>query len=132
MLFFSPSIGRIVRLHGPFVSDHEVHDVVDWIRQQGTPEYDDTIERMIARLDEPEKAAGSAGEDPEYDEFYDQAVQLVIDKGQASTSMVQRAFRIGYNRAARILETMERDGVVGPSEGSKPRQVLLQGQDDMI
>jgi DNA segregation ATPase FtsK/SpoIIIE-like protein len=132
MLFFSPSIGRIVRLHGPFVSDHEVHDVVDWIRQQGSPEYDETIERMITKLDEPEKGAAGPTDDPDYDEFYDKAVQLVVDKGQASTSMVQRAFRIGYNRAARILETMERDGVVGPSDGAKPRQVLLQAPDEMI
>ena len=81
---------------------------------------------MISKISESDGGSrGFDGDNNEYDEFYDRAVTLVIDKGQASTSMVQRAFRIGYNRAARILETMEREGVVGPADGSKPRQVLV-------
>lgn len=135
MLFSSPSVGRLQRLHSPYVSDNEVHDVVDWIKSQGAPDYDESIEKMIAKADESDGSSsggsGSGGDD-EYDQFYDEAVSLVVEKGQASTSMVQRAFRIGYNRAARILETMEREGVVGPSDGAKPRQVLLAAPDEMM
>ena len=124
MLFLPPGTGRIRRLHAPFVSDKEVQDVVAWIRRQGGPQYDAAIEEMIKRLEERENTEGGGdGGDSEYDDLYDQAVNLVIEKGQASTSMVQRYFRIGYNRAARILETMEREGLVGPADGAKPRQV---------
>ena len=126
MLFVSPAVGAVKRLHSPYVSDQEVHDVVEWIRKQGAPDYDPAIEEMISKVVEAEgKESGGELGDEEHDSFYDQAVTLVIDKGQASTSMVQRAFRIGYNRAARILETMEREGIVGPADGSKPRQVLV-------
>ena len=125
MLFLSPGAGRPKRLHSPFVSDKEVHDVVDYLRAQGRPDYDAQIEQMIERIERSESA--SAGGEPgseEYDPLYDQAVNLVIERGMASTSMVQRVFRIGYNRAARMLETMERDGIVGPADGAKPRQVF--------
>ncbi|MFN8389164.1 MAG: DNA translocase FtsK 4TM domain-containing protein [Bdellovibrionota bacterium] len=129
MLFLSPGAGRPKRLHSPFVSDKEVHDVVEFIRSQGKPDYDAQIESMIERMEQAESATGADGEPAEYDALYDQAVNLVIEKGMASTSMVQRVFRIGYNRAARILETMERDGVVGPADGAKPRQVLVPHRD---
>lgn len=128
MLFLSPSVGRVKRLHSPFVSDQEVHDVVSWIRGQGEPDYDPRIEKTLKALEEQEiKNSMGEGETDfsEYDPLYDQAVNLVLEKGQASTSMVQRVFRIGYNRAARILEMMEKEGVVGPADGAKPRQVLI-------
>lgn len=126
MLFYSPAIGRVKRLHSPFVSDQEVHDVVSWIVTQGDPDYDPEIERVLKVMEESENSKSSMdGEIGDgYDPLYDQAVNLVLEKGQASTSMVQRVFRIGYNRAARILETMEKEGVVGPADGAKPRQVL--------
>ncbi|MCL4141660.1 UNVERIFIED_CONTAM: hypothetical protein GTU68_063875 [Idotea baltica] len=120
MLYSSPSIGGLKRLHSPYVSDQEVNDVADYLRTQGEPQYDESIEQTYLK----------DGEGNEYDELYDPAVSLVIDKGQASTSMVQRAFRIGYNRAARILEVMEREGVVGPADGSRPRKVLVGGVQD--
>ncbi|MCC6931694.1 MAG: DNA translocase FtsK 4TM domain-containing protein [Deltaproteobacteria bacterium] len=125
MLFLAPGTGRIRRLHAPFVSDKEVYDVVAFIRRQGGPQYDTAIEEMIKRIEDRENSEGG-GEtsDGDYDDLYDQAVNLVIEKGQASTSMVQRYFRIGYNRAARILETMEKEGLVGPADGAKPRQVI--------
>ncbi|MCB0324664.1 MAG: cell division protein FtsK, partial [Bdellovibrionales bacterium] len=135
MLFMSPGIGRVQRLHSPYVSDKEVHDVVDWLKGQASPDYDEDIERMIARADDADGSSGgsSGGAGAEdYDQFYDQAVQLVLEKGQASTSMVQRAFRIGYNRAARILETMEREGIVGPADGAKPRPVIGGRPDDLL
>ncbi len=130
MLFLSPVIGRMKRLHSPFVSDQEVHDAVHWIREQGEPDYDPRIEKTLNLLEEQEKAQNNPTEGmnmdgEEYDPLYDQAVNMVIEKGHASTSMVQRVFRIGYNRAARILETMEREGVVGPADGAKPREILL-------
>jgi S-DNA-T family DNA segregation ATPase FtsK/SpoIIIE len=125
MLFLSPVVGRVKRLHSPFVSDQEVHDVVGWIQDQGEPNYDPEIERVMKIMEESEGKTSADGDSvDEYDPLYDQAVNLVIEKGQASTSMVQRVFRIGYNRAARILETMEREGVVGPADGAKPRQVI--------
>jgi hypothetical protein len=131
LLFSSPALGGVKRLHSPFVSDKEVHDVVDWLNSQGAPDYDPGIEKMITKIEESDVGSGTgAPGDDEYDVLYDQAVHLVVEKGFASTSMVQRVFRIGYNRAARILEVMERDGVVGPADGAKPRQVLVGNSED--
>ncbi len=130
MLYMSPGIGGVKRLHSPYVSDKEVHDVVDWLRAQGSPDYDSAIEKMIQRVEDAEAGAVSGNtEGEEFDSLYDQAVNAVVEKGFASTSMVQRIFRIGYNRAARILEMMEREGVVGPADGAKPRQVLVGNSD---
>ena len=107
--------------------------MVEWLKEQGSPQFDENIEKMVAQMDEEGSSSrGSVNGSDDYDEFYDRAVSLVVEKGQASTSMVQRAFRIGYNRAARILETMEQEGVVGPADGSRPRQVLLGCSEDMI
>jgi S-DNA-T family DNA segregation ATPase FtsK/SpoIIIE len=80
---------------------------------------------MCERALEEESTPGAAGDDGQYDPMYDQCVQFVLDKRVASTSMLQRAFRLGYNRAARIIEKMEREGIVGPMDGAKPRQVLV-------
>jgi len=133
MLFLSPGAGRPKRLHSPFVSDKEVHDVVEFLRGQGRPDYDSQIESMIERFEQQEaQGTGPDGAPEEYDALYDQAVQYVVEKGMASTSMIQRIFRIGYNRAARILETMERDGVVGPADGARPRQILAPNRDAEI
>lgn len=131
MLFLAPGMGRVKRLHGAFVSDKEVQDAVQWIRDQGRPDYDPEIEKTIERLNESEHSDVFGLEEiaDEYDALYDQAVSLVKDKGQASTSLVQRVFRIGYNRAARILDKMEKEGVVGPADGAKPRQVYTLGRD---
>lgn len=126
MLFQPPGTGRLKRLHSPFVSDQEVAKVVDHIREQGASDYDPDIEKVIERLNASEAISeGGYGADEEFDPLYDKAVALVVEKGQASTSMVQRAFRIGYNRAARILDCMESEGIVGPADGSRPRQVLV-------
>jgi len=133
MLFLSAGTSRVVRLHGAFVSDKEVQDVVQHLREQGAPEYDEDIEAMIKRMEEAERGGSILVDgDDEYDPLYDQALQLIIEKGVASTSMVQRAFRIGYNRAARILEKMEQDGVVGPQDGSRPREVFAPNREEYL
>lgn len=124
MLFLNPGSGRIKRLHAPLVTDQEVYAVGEALRAQGAPDYDAEIESMVEKIERAESSGIGMEEGNEFDPLYDQAVTLVLDKGQASTSMVQRVFRIGYNRAARILETMEREGVVGPADGAKPRTIL--------
>ena len=115
LLFLSPGIGRLQRLHGPFVSEGEIRRIVEFLKQQGTPTYHQEI------LEEKEEE--DAGEEMD-DEKYREAVEFVMTKGEASISMIQRRFRIGYNRAARIIERMETEGIVGPSDGVKSREVL--------
>lgn len=127
MLFMAPGLGRIKRLHAAYVSDQEVQRVVEALRKVAEPDYDPEIEKIIERLMEGEASLNSQVEFEEFDPLYDRAVAFVVERGQASTSMVQRAFRIGYNRAARILECMEREGVVGPAEGAKPREIRVGG-----
>lgn len=116
MLFLPPGTARIARIHGAYVSDQEIRKVVDFIRQQAKPRYRPEVFDAKKGL-EP----GDVNED--FDEMYDLAVELVTETGQASISMVQRRLRVGYNRAARMIEQMEREGVVGPAEGGKPREV---------
>ncbi|PIR25442.1 MAG: hypothetical protein COV43_05630 [Deltaproteobacteria bacterium CG11_big_fil_rev_8_21_14_0_20_42_23] len=120
MLFMSPNGDGILRHHGCFVTESEIARVVTHLKQQGEPIYNESI------LTYTEK--GPAAEEGDFsdidNEVYDAAVRLVTDNQQASISMVQRKLRIGYNRAARLIERMESEGIVGPSEGSKPRQVL--------
>lgn len=130
MLYLRPGGMHLTRVHGAFVSDSEVARVVEHLRENCKPRYDEDIIEMCEKALESE-GSGSSGVDgeEEYDQFYDRAVQLVLDKGQASTSMIQRAFRIGYNRAARIVEVMEREGIIGPMDGAKPREVLVDHSD---
>jgi S-DNA-T family DNA segregation ATPase FtsK/SpoIIIE len=116
MLFLPPGTARITRIHGAYVSDQEIRKVVDFIKRQAKPRYRPEVFDAKKGL-EP----GEADED--FDEMYDLAVELVTETGQASISMVQRRLRVGYNRAARMIEQMEREGVVGPAEGAKPREV---------
>lgn len=118
MLFMTPQGGNLLRIHGCYITDSDISRVVSHLKSQGAPVYDESITA------EP-PGAGPNGELEEGDdELYDQAVRLVAETKQASISMVQRRLRIGYNRAARMIERMEAEGVVGPAEGSRPRQVL--------
>ena len=119
MLFLPPGTAKLQRSHGAFVSDTEVQRVVEFLKKQGKPVYEKSILEM--------KASGeAAGDDEELDERYDDAVALVAETRQASISMIQRRLRVGYNRAARIIEKMEQEGIVGPSDGtSKPREVFI-------
>ena len=118
MLFIPPGMSKLVRIHGAFVSDKEIERVVTFIRKQAQPAYDSSIAEYEQETPEGEKPDG------DFDEKYDQAVELVTDLGQASISLVQRYMKIGYNRAARLIERMEAEGIVGPSDGVKPRKVL--------
>lgn len=120
MLFMPPGTSKLQRIHGAYISEEETARIVSFLKEQGTARYD---ESMLKIAEEPEEAVG--GDDEEYDEKYDEAVALVGETGQASISMVQRRLRVGYNRAARMIEVMEREGIVGPADGSKPREVLV-------
>ncbi len=118
MLYLPAGVSALQRVHGAFVSDAEVRRIADHLRSQGVPRYDAKI-----RLDDEGPNGEGIGDD-EYDEYYDLAVKIVTDARKASTSMIQRHLKIGYNRAARIIEMMEREGVVGPADGARPREVL--------
>lgn len=120
MLFLPPGTARLTRVHGAFVSDQEVRKVMKFIKQQGRPNYRTDI------LEAKKEVEAAAAADEEYDEMYDQAVAIVTETQQASISMIQRRLRVGYNRAARMIEVMERDGVIGPADGAKPREVYAQ------
>jgi len=117
MLFMPPGVGRITRIHGPFVSEEEIKAITDFLRSQRKPDYDPSIVMEVNKEDET-----FAG-DEEADEKYEDAVAVVLRTGQASISMLQRKLRVGYNRAARMIEMMEQEGIVGPSDGVKPREV---------
>lgn len=116
MLFLQPGAGGIVRLHGPFVGEGEIQRVVAHLRTQGAPEYEPSITALPSEEEE---------RDPSRDEKFDEAVEEVVRAGRASVSMLQRRLQIGFNRAARIIEEMERQGIIGPSEGGKPREVYV-------
>jgi S-DNA-T family DNA segregation ATPase FtsK/SpoIIIE len=124
MLFLPPGTGRLQRIHGAYISESELTRIIEFIKQQQQPDYDKSV------VAAPEKQEDEKG-DTEYDERYDEAVALVTKSGQASISMIQRHLRIGYNRAARIVEVMEQEGVVGPADGAKPREVLVRNYEDI-
>jgi S-DNA-T family DNA segregation ATPase FtsK/SpoIIIE len=129
MLFMAPGAEALKRVHGAFVSDSEVKRVMDALKARHKPRYDERIIAMCDKALQEESENGQTKDllldEDEYDAIYDRALELVMEKGQASTSMLQRAFRIGYNRAARIIDLMEREGVVGPMDGAKPRDVIV-------
>jgi len=124
MLFLPPGTGKLQRIHGAFISEAELVRITDFLRAQGKPEYDRQVTETAPQ--EKEDAA-----ELEHDERYDDAVALVTETRQASISMIQRHLRVGYNRAARMIEVMEKEGIVGPSDGVKPREVLVRGYGDM-
>ena len=124
MLFLPPGTAKLQRIHGAFISEEELSRIIGFLKNQKTPEYDQTILKAPPKEEEDSDTT-------EYDERYDDAVALITKTGQASISMIQRHLRIGYNRAARIIETMEKEGIVGPSDGAKPREVLVKGYEDI-
>ena len=119
MLFLPPGSSNLLRLHGVMVSDEEIERIVSFIKKQAKPVYEEDIFQAA------EIEAKDEEEEQEMDEKYDEALAIVAKDRQASISYIQRRLRIGYNRAARIIETMEREGVIGPSDGVKPREVYV-------
>jgi len=124
LLFLPPGTARLIRVHGAFVSDQEVLRVMKFIKQQGLPNYRPEV------LEAKRETEAAAAAEDEYDEMYDQAVAIITETQQASISMIQRRLRVGYNRAARMIEQMERDRVVGPADGAKPREVYARKIED--
>jgi S-DNA-T family DNA segregation ATPase FtsK/SpoIIIE len=122
MLYQPMGMNKPLRVQGAYISDSDVEAIVNFIKSQQTADYDDS---MLVKDDEAD-AGGSGDPRDGEDEYYADAVELVTEQQSASVSMLQRRFRIGYNRAARIVDEMEERGVVGPSEGSKPRKVYRQ------
>ena len=120
MLFMPPNYPRLIRLHCAYITPAEVTRLVKFAKQQGSPTYDTKIVKVIKGPEEY-----SMDEFGEKDELYDKAVELVLLTGQASASYLQRKLKLGYARAARIIDQMEQEGIVGPSEGSKPREILV-------
>ena len=124
MLYMPPGVGRLQRVHGSYISEPEIVQVINHIKNQKKPTYDENVTQS-------KEVAADAISDDERDEHYDVAVALVTQNQRASVSMVQRHLRIGYNRAARIIEMMEQEGVVGPADGAKPREVLVRDYDEI-
>jgi S-DNA-T family DNA segregation ATPase FtsK/SpoIIIE len=123
MLFLPPGTSRLQRVHAPFVTEKEIAAVVDFWKKQGEAEY---VQGFLEspRDDKGRELDGDADEDGAHDELFEDGVRLVLEFGKASTSLLQRRLRIGYGRAAHLIDMMERDGIVGPADGSKPREIL--------
>jgi S-DNA-T family DNA segregation ATPase FtsK/SpoIIIE len=126
MLFSPPGTSRLVRAQGAYVGDDEVHEILEFIKRNGPPQYAQAVQQQIDRdsredEEEDEELEGDPGSD---EELYERALDVLKSTRRASTSMLQRRLRIGYNRAARIMEIMEEKGIVGPENGSSPREIL--------
>jgi len=125
MLYMPPGVGHPQRVHGAFVSDSEVHRVVEYLKSLGAPQYIDGILEGSAGNGESDEALVLTTGDAESDPMYDQAVAVVLKTRRPSISLVQRHLRIGYNRAARLIEQMERAGLVSPMQSNGNRDVLV-------
>jgi S-DNA-T family DNA segregation ATPase FtsK/SpoIIIE len=119
MLFLPPGTSKLQRLHGPYVTEREVAKLVEVLRKQGSPQFDEALLRL------PEEADGQAGDGDEADEFYGRAIEIVAETRNASISYIQRRLKVGYNRAARMIERMEREGLVGAQDGTRGREVFV-------
>ncbi len=123
MLFLPPGTSRLQRVHAPFVTEKEISAVVDFWKKQGEAEY---VQGFLEspRDEKGRELDGEADQDSSHDELFEDGVRLVLEFGKASTSLLQRRLRIGYGRAAHLIDMMERDGIVGPADGSRPREIL--------
>jgi DNA segregation ATPase FtsK/SpoIIIE, S-DNA-T family len=117
MLFVPPGSGRLTRIHGAYVTETEIAGLTEFLRTTGRPSYDETVGK-------PERSTEAADVE-DRDELFDEAVRFCVQSKQASTSMLQRRFRIGFSRAGRLIDVMEQDGIIGPAEGSKSREILV-------
>jgi DNA segregation ATPase FtsK/SpoIIIE, S-DNA-T family len=117
MLFLPPGSARLTRIHGAYVTEKEIARLTAYLRKVGQPAYDESVGKT--------ERASEAEDVDDRDELFDDAVRFVVQSGQASTSMIQRRFRVGFSRAGRLIDMMERDGIIGPADGSKPREILV-------
>jgi len=130
MLYLTATMSKPKRIQGAFVTDAEVHKITDHLRMQSPPQYNDEV------VSQPVHLNGKGGvimdfESSNDDDLYKDAVQVVIDSGKASASLLQRRLRIGYARAARLIENMEDQGIIGPADGARSRPVLISSYDDL-
>ena len=125
MLYYPASASKPVRVQGAFVSDDEVEKIVDFVKSNGVANYNEDILEEIEKSNKSEGQIEQENEDDDTDPFLMDAIETVIDVGTASTSFIQRRFKVGYARAGRIIDQMEARGIISGYEGSKPRQVLI-------
>ena len=123
MLFLPPASSRLQRLHGPLITEGEISKVVEWCKAQSEPQYNEEFLEPVRDKDQEEVPADEE-EDAELDSVYEDAVRIVVESGKASTSLLQRRLRLGYGRAARLIDMMQKDGIVGSPDGARPREVL--------
>ncbi len=123
MLYLPPGTSKLQRMHGAYVSEKEVGELVAFLRTQGAPRFDETLMRAKVESEEKEERGDDA------DDLYDRAVSIVAETRNASISYIQRRLKVGYNRAARMIEQMEEEGVIGPQVGTKPREVFARPLD---
>jgi len=125
MLFLPPASARLQRLHGPLVTEQEITKVVDWWKSQSQPQYNEEFLKPVKDRDGDDLGEDADEEEAaELDAVYDDAVRIVVESGKASTSLLQRRLRLGYGRAARLIDMMQKDGIVSAPDGSRPREVL--------
>ncbi|MBX7184773.1 MAG: DNA translocase FtsK [Vicinamibacteria bacterium] len=118
MLFLPPQSSRLVRVHGAYVSEKEIGRITEFLRTTGEPTYDTSVGKT-------ETSAAEKARAEDRDDLFDECARLVVEQGQASTSMLQRRFRIGFSRAGRLIDLMEQDGIIGPADGARPREILV-------
>ncbi|MCB1007468.1 MAG: DNA translocase FtsK, partial [Acidobacteria bacterium] len=119
MLYMPPGSSRTIRLHGPYVSEQETAALVRWLKKQGKPELDPAV------LAGPPEGGGGDEAGGIDDDLFEEVARLVVRERQASASFLQRRMRVGFSRAARLVDILEREGIVGPAQGSKPRDILV-------
>jgi len=125
MLIMPPGTSRLLRVHGAYISEQETAALVRWLKKTGKPSLDPEVTEFAGGAG---ASAGSGeGPDGDDDELFEEASRLVVSEGKASASYLQRRMRIGFSRAARLIDLMEQDGILGPAQGSKPREVLVKG-----
>lgn len=132
MLFLTSNMPKPMRVQAAFISDEETMKVTDFIRMQREPQYDDEVVSQPVQLNGKGGVVADASMNDADDDMWKDAVKVVVDGGKASTSMLQRRLRIGYGRASRLIETMEEQGIIGPADGSRPRDVLVSSLDDVF
>ncbi|MGH9603627.1 MAG: DNA translocase FtsK, partial [Terriglobales bacterium] len=124
MLYLPAGSARVHRLHAPYVTEKEITAVVEFWRAQGSAQYNEKFLQAAKEESARAEAGGNDSDETEHDELFEDAVRLVVEFGKASTSLLQRRLRIGYGRAAHLIDLMEKDGIVGSADGPRPREVL--------